>query len=426
MHNVSMHRNATNPFTFGDLALDEAFTDREDEVRELASDMRNGQNVLVYAPRRYGKSSLVLRAGQEAMQKKALVGYVDLMKTPTKERFAAALAKTIYADIASPVDQAFERAAELFRGLRVRPTMEVDPSDGTLRFSFQAGRRKEDIDDTIERLLELLGEQAAERKRRVVIIFDEFQEVLSLDKRFPNLMRAVFQAQPEVGHVYLGSKRHLLERIFNDKNEPFWRSAKQLEIGMISPAKFASFIRDRFMNSGKGITDDALDRLLSATGGHPYGTQELAYFVWELITPGGEASVADVEEALSRVIRSEHNHFAQLWDDAPHPQRLLMLSLADEPSRSLYSADYHSRHELPANPTLQTALAGLVKKEIAGLNGDGQYCVIEPFFAEWLQREQRDYGVGQRLRSSEGTSPRKRPRSKRRSNGSRRSSKDGT
>ena len=419
MHNVSMHKSATNPFTFGDLALDEAFTDREDEVRELTSDMRNGQNVLVYAPRRYGKSSLVLRAAQEAMQQKALVGYVDLMKTPTKERFAAALAKTIYADIASPVDQAFERAAELFRGLRVIPTMEVDPSDGSLRFSFQASRRKEDIDDTIERLLELLGELAAERKRRVVIIFDEFQEVLSLDKRFPNLMRAVFQAQPEVSHVYLGSKRHILERIFNDKNEPFWRSAKQLEIGMIPQEKFASFVRDRFVSSGKGIFDDALDRMLGATGGHPYGTQELAYFTWELVPPGGEASAADVEEALSRVLRSEHNHFAQLWDDAPHPQRLLMLALADEPSRSLYSSDYHSRHELPANPTLQTALAGLVKKEIAGLNGDGEYCVIEPFFAEWLQREQRDYGVGQRLRDSDGAPVRKARRSKRPSKGRR-------
>ena len=416
-----MHKDATNPFTFGDLALDDAFTDREDEVRELTSDMRNGQNVLVYAPRRYGKSSLVLRAAQEAMQHKALVGYVDLMKTPTKERFAAALAKTIYADIASPVDQAFERAVELFRGLRVRPTMEVDPSDGSLRFSFQASRRKEDIDDTIERLLELLGELAAERKRRVVIVFDEFQEVLSLDKRFPNLMRAVFQTQPEVSHVYLGSKRHILERIFNDKNEPFWRSAKQLEIGMIPHGEFASFVRDRFVSSGKGIFDDALNRMLSATGGHPYGTQELAYFTWELVPPGSEASVADVEEALSRVLRSEHNHFAQLWDDAPHPQRLLMLALADEPSRSLYSSDYHSRHELSANPTLQTALAGLVKKEIAGLNGDGEYCVIEPFYAEWLKREQRDYGVGQQLRG--GTPEGKQPRPKRRSNGRRRSPK---
>jgi uncharacterized protein len=401
MHNASVHKRATNPFTFGDLALDEAFTDREDELRELTSDMLNGQNVLVYAPRRYGKSSLVLRAAQEAMKRKALVGYCDLMKTPTKERFAAALAKTIYADIASLIDQAFERAAELFRGLRVVPAMDVDPVDGTLRFSFQAGRRKEDIDDTIERLLELLGELAAERKRRVVIIFDEFQEVLALDKRFPNLMRAVFQAQPEVSHVYLGSKRHLLERIFDDRNEPFWRSAKQLEIGMIAPEKFARFVRDRFVESGKDIADDALERLLRATGGHPYGTQELAYFVWELVAPRGKASAADVEEALTRVLRSEHNHFVQLWDDAPHGQRLLLLALAAEPTRSVYAGDYHARHELPATPTVQTALAALTRKELVGRNGEGEHAVVEPFFAEWLQREQRGYGVDRRLRGEQ-------------------------
>jgi len=369
--------------------------------------MRNGQNVLVYAPRRYGKSSLVLRAAQEAMRQKVLVGYCDLMKTPTKERFAAALAKTIYEDIAAPVDQVFERAADLFRGLQVRPAMEVDPGDGTLRFSFQAGRRKEDIDDTIERLLELLGELAAERRRRVVIIFDEFQEILALDKRFPNLMRAVFQAQPEVSHVYLGSKQHLLERIFNDRNEPFWRSAKQLEIGMIPPVEFAAFVGERFTSSGKGITDDALVRLLAATGGHPYGTQELAYFTWELVAPGSEASLAEVDDALTRVLRSEHNHFTQLWDDASHPQRLLMLALAAEPALGIYSAGYHSRHELPANPTLQTALAALTRKELVGRNGEDELWVIEPFLAEWLRREQRDYGVGQQLRSSGGAGGRR-------------------
>jgi uncharacterized protein len=415
-----MHkRSATNPFTFGDLALDEAFTDREDELRELTADMRNGQNVLVYAPRRYGKSSLVLRAAQEALRQKALVAYCDLMKTPTKERFAAALAKTIYSDIASPVGQAFERAADLFRGLRIRPTMEVDPTDGSLRFSFQAGRRKADIDDTIERLLELLGELAAERNRRVVIIFDEFQEVIALDKQFPNLMRAVFQAQPEVSHVYLGSKRHILERIFNDKNEPFWRSAKQLEIGMIAPAKFAGFIRKRFAETATEISDDAVDRLLEATGGHPYGTQELAYFVWELASASGEGGVNEVEEALSRVLRSEHNHFAQLWDDAPHAQRQLMIALANEPSGSIYSSDYHSRHELPSNPTLQTALAGLIKKEIVGRNGDGEYRIIEPFLAEWLKREQREYSISDRLR---GPRQPKRQAKKKRDSGRRRPS----
>lgn len=378
----------TNPFTFGALALDRAFTNREAEIRELVRDIQNGQDVLVYAPRRYGKSSLVLRAAQRAIRKGILVGYCDLMRTPTKERFAAALAKTIYSDLETAAGQAIERATRLFRGLRVTPTMEVDPIDASLRFVFHAGRRRTAIDDTIEALLALPGQIAAERGRRAVLVFDEFQEIVTLDRHFPNLMRAVFQEQPEVGHVYLGSKRHVLERIFEDENEPFWRSAKRLEVGTIDPAAFARFLRQRFEETEKGVDDDALNRLLEATGGHPYGTQELAYFLWELVPTGHFARLADVEAALAQVLRSEHNHFAKLWDDAPYAQRLLMLALAEEPTRSLYAADYAERRDLPPKPALQRAIGALLTKEIVGRDPAGGYRIIEPFFADWLLKEQ--------------------------------------
>jgi uncharacterized protein len=375
----------TNPFTFGALALDRAFTNREAEIRELVSDMQNGQDVLVYAPRRYGKSSLVLRAAQRAIRKGILVGYCDLMRTPTKERFAAALAKTIYSDLETAAGQAIERATRLFRGLRITPTMEVDPIDGSLRFVFHAGRRRAAIDDTIEELLALPAQIAAERERPAVLVFDEFQEILTLDRHFPNLMRSVFQEQPEVGHVYLGSKRHVLERIFEDENEPFWRSAKRMEIGLIAPAAFARYLRQRFEETEKGIDDDALNRLLEATAGHPYGTQELAYFLWELVPTGHFARLGDIEAALAQVLRSEHNHFAKLWDDAPHAQRLVMLALAEEPTGSLYAADYAERHDLPVKPALQRAIGALVAKEITARDETRVYRIVEPFFADWLR-----------------------------------------
>ena len=54
-----------NPFRYGALALDEAFTNREDEIRELTRDILNGQDVVVLAPRRYGKTSLLWRVIQE-------------------------------------------------------------------------------------------------------------------------------------------------------------------------------------------------------------------------------------------------------------------------------------------------------------------------------------------------------------------------
>ena len=92
-----------NPFTFGDLALDDAFTDRGPELAELRSDMLNGQNVAIIAPRRYGKSSLLRRAAQGLVHEGVLVADVDLMKAPTKERLASKLARAIHDDIASPL-----------------------------------------------------------------------------------------------------------------------------------------------------------------------------------------------------------------------------------------------------------------------------------------------------------------------------------
>src|SRR3569833_661457 len=343
----------TNPFTFGPLALDESFTDREGELAELATDLRNGQDVVLYAPRRYGKSSLVLRAAQLAIADGALVGYCDLLSVTTKERFAAALAKTLYSDVDSDVGQVFDRTVDLFRGLRVRPTVELDPDTGGLSFSFRAGRRPSDIDDTIESLLELLGRLAAERKRRVVMIFDEFQEIVDLDPKFPNLLRSVFQRQPEVAHVYLGSKRHVLDKIFNDRNEPFWRSTKTLEIGPIEKGKFARFIRERFETTEKGIDDSALNELLDATNGHPYATQELAYEVWERVPRGQIAHPRDVADGLERVLRSERNHLEQLWETAPVAQRRVLAALAEEPTSQPYAQDYRVAHDLPAPSTVQ-------------------------------------------------------------------------
>src|ERR687898_3114693 len=77
------HEGAANPFRYGGLAFDEAFADRDRELAELIADVRNGQDVVVFAPRRYGKSSLLWRASQELVREKVLVASVDLMTTPT-------------------------------------------------------------------------------------------------------------------------------------------------------------------------------------------------------------------------------------------------------------------------------------------------------------------------------------------------------
>lgn len=376
-------RHSTNPFSFGALALDESFADRESELAELASDIRNGQDVVVFAPRRCGKSSLVWRAAHALAGEQVLVAQVDLMTTPTKEGLAAALAKSIFEQVASPLERVWEKALAPFRGLSVQPTININPEDGSFSFSFGIAQRPADIDATLERLLELPAELASARGRRAALVMDEFQEIVDIDPGLPKLLRSAFQRQPEVAHVYLGSRRHIMERIFNDANEPFWRSAKSMELGMIPVEPFAAFIVDRFHGGGRGVEDGVVGEVLARTGGHPYATQELCYFLWEQTPPRERATSEHLERALAAVLRSEHAHFSLLWEGASAVQRLLLQALAIEPGRP-FTGEYRSRHNLPAATNVQKALRALTQREIVVGDG-GAYRIIEPFLAEWLQ-----------------------------------------
>lgn len=378
-----MQRSVTpNPFHYGDLALDEAFTDRRGELDALTSDMVNGQNVAIIAPRRFGKSSLVKRAAQELLRDKVLVAEVDLMKTPTKEKLAAKLSKTIHDDIASPLFNVKERL-RVFSTLRIAPVITVDPHDGSPSFSFAASHSDEDIDATLERLLELPAQLAAERNRRTVVFFDEFQEVMSIDPRLPSLMRAVFQEQPNVAHVYSGSRRDMMRRLFTHQNEPFFRSAKVVELGVIAPPLFKDFIVSRFASTDRVVPDELVDAILAITGGHPYATQELAYALWEVVPQGSEAVTADFERALEAVLHAENAHFTLVWESASRAQRLLLQAVAAEPGR-VQGENYRLRYGLPAASTVQRAAETLASEELLARDGGGAYFIAEPFLREWI------------------------------------------
>jgi hypothetical protein len=341
--------------------------------------------VVLFAPRRYGKSSLIWRVVQRLVKQGVLVGQIDLMSTPTREKFADRLAGTIHDEMASRLFKAKERLA-VFAGLRVTPTITVNPEDGSISFSFDARAARADIDATLEELFALPGRIGAERGRRVALVFDEFQEVVEIDPGLPKLMRSAFQEQPEVSHVYLGSKRHMMERIFSDANEPFWRSAKQIELGVIAPDAFAPWVAERFRETGRRLTEAALARGLEITGGHPYATQELFYFLWGLTPARATAGIEQVEQALESTLRSENAHFSLLWESLAAAQRLVLLALAAEQPGHPLTSEYQRRHSLPATPTVQTALNALVRAEHITRPGRGEYTIAEPFLTEWLRR----------------------------------------
>jgi AAA+ ATPase superfamily predicted ATPase len=246
------------------VATGEHFTDRDVETRELVRDLRSGQSVLIISPRRYGKTSLITAVTETVRKQHILVAYIDLLRTTTKERFANQLAAALYAGLTPTVERAVHRAGELFQTLPLRPKITLN-QDGTPSFEFAAAPGTTDIDQTIDRLLELPQQVAHHRKRQAVLVMDEFQEIVALDSELPVRMRATFQVQPDVAHVYLSSCQHLLRQVFTDANAPLYNSAKVLPLGPIPRDAFSRFIAERFASTAVSITGEAIHHVLDIT-----------------------------------------------------------------------------------------------------------------------------------------------------------------
>ena len=214
---------------------------------------------------------------------------------------------------------------------------------------------------------------------------DEFQEIAEIDAGLTKLLRSVFQEQPEVAHIYLGSKRHLMERIFNDANEPFWRSAKRVELGPIEPARSSGrSSRPASATTGATSQDGVVDRVLTVTGGHPYATQELCYFLW--------AETPARATAARRAVRRRAGEAAALR--ALPPQRPVgprhrQPATAARPRSPTSPAgrcrrSYRAAHGLRGASTTQKAIDALVHQEIVAKDG-GFVRIAEPFYAEWIR-----------------------------------------
>jgi hypothetical protein len=135
------------------------------------------------------------------------------------------------------------------------------------------------------------------------------------------------------------------------------------------------------------VQDVVVDALLDTTHSHPYGTQELAYALWEVTPEGATATGQHFNEALVRVLRSENAHFSVLWERASKAQRLTLEALAVDPGQPALSAAYRRKHSLPGPSTVQRALEALVAYELVERHGDG-YRIAEPFLAEWIVRNE--------------------------------------
>jgi hypothetical protein len=375
---------SANPFRYGAVARGEYFTDRESELRALLDDVRGGQDIVIFSPRRFGKTSLVTRAIEHLREDGALVAYLDLLGAPSKAELADDLGQALYEGLQSPLEQALDRIRDFFSTLTISPRITVG-DDAKPQLEFIGYEPQRDVDKLIEGLLELPARVAGDG-HQVVVVFDEFQEVVTIDEHLPGQIRAAFQQQAEIAHVYLGSKRHLMEPMFMERGSALYRSAKPMPLGPIPPHQFIGFLRERFTAGGVEPPNEALEEILSITGGRPYETQELCSFTWTRTQlEGGQVNGELIQRALGDLLDAESARYLAVWDRISAGQRALLLALSRASGR-VYSESYRSRHKLGSASSVQKALRRLEQFELVEPLAEGGYAISDVFLRDWLRR----------------------------------------
>ena len=368
-----------NPFKYGSRVSGGAFFDRERIMRDMMGVLDGGNNIVLYGPRRYGKSSLVGEVMSRLRAKGWVCAELNMMDVVSLEDFVTQYARVLYRE-AAPVVGALKHVAGLFR--RVSPKIGID-DEGKPELKFEIASRKAGV-AALRDVLELPAKICP--AGRTLVVLDEFQEVesLGLGAQFERTMRSVIQNHEDISYVFLGSKTHMLERMFASPSKPFYNSAQKFVLSRPPEDESRRFVVERFRSVGIKIPDELAARVVSLAGNVPYYVQAVSSWAYNAVAGGRVRTIraADVEEAFLSLYATETILMESVFASRPESQRLLMRALAKEPT-SRFDEEYRDRHSLPSTSTVNTALRRLVKESIVELREDA-YVLSDPLLSYHL------------------------------------------
>jgi hypothetical protein len=377
-----------NPFEYGGIVEERAFCNRREELDDLRRAAENGDRLLVYAERRMGKTSLVRRMTSRLPPEEYLPIYVDLWATQGAESMAQAVAQAVTEAAATRAEQMLETARALFS--RLVPSLTVDPTSGQPRVEFGVEATGSAGKDAVPSLKEALDspERLAEREaaRRVVVVYDEVQQLAAFDSpQAERLLRSRVQMHQDVAYLFLGSRKHLIRQMFMEEKRPLYQAAGHYPIGPIATEHWRPFIRERFTEGERPIEDAVIDELCERTGGHPYYTQHLAHDLWE-VTPRGEpAARGCLQKAEDLLLRRLGHTYTVLWESLTKNQQALLRGLAAEgPEAQPFSAEFLGARGFAASSAHRAAEA-LLERDVIDKEAGG-YLITDRFLSVWLAR----------------------------------------
>jgi AAA+ ATPase superfamily predicted ATPase len=370
-----------NPFFFREISRDEPFCNRQQEFRELTDHANSLANVVLFSPRRFGKTSLVKRVQKKLSGEGAICIYTDFFGITSVEDVAARLAKSIFKEVYNQ-ESLFKKAARIIKSFR--PSLVMSPNEKT-GFSVSVQMAPSGLTGfaLLEDLLESFGNFIDNCDQLVHVCLDEFQEITSLPEalKIEGLMRQYIQ-QHRAAYIFVGSRRRILLSIFNEAQRPFYQSAINYELEPLPRKEFARFIAEQFSKNSKTCSINAATQLVVAVDCFPYYAQKLAYFIFQntkkMVRP------LDVQRGLKQLIKSEVPAFEGILLGLTPVQIGLIRALTVEPAASLFNQEYIQRHRLGSLGGVQAAKKKLLLLDLIEEHNK-VWRLVDPIFKEYLK-----------------------------------------
>ncbi len=349
------------------------FCDRKVELNRLSENIINGRNTLLHSPRRLGKSALIKHFfNYLEKQGDYETIYIDLFATTDMESFIRNFAEKLLFKYHRK--NFIEGVKTLLKGLS--PNVSFSP-DGTpsLGLTINETQQKSTLAGLFN-YLEL-------RKKKVVIAFDEFQEVAAYPEKAEAVLRTRIQELAKTYFIFSGSSGHLLQQMFFSAKRPFYQSVETMTLGKIDKDIYGDFIKDNFERFGKRINDQTVEYLLDFSGVYTYYTQVVCNYAFS--EAESELSLDKALEITHSVIENRKADYQGLLRLLSENQRRVVIAIArEEIVKKPTAIEFIMKHRLPSVSSVLQAFKALLGKEIIYQTNQG-YVVYDVFFERFLQ-----------------------------------------
>ena len=375
-----------NPFFLKLIPDDQELCDRQEEMALLEKRAKSNTMVVLYSPRRYGKTTMALKLQQQLRAQKWLTVFVDFMGISSMEETAQRIAAGTY------------RAIHQSRGLMTRagkglaslltsfsPLISYSPLPGQeFKVGVQQVAKVNDQVQLLDSVLTDLGRLIKKLNGTVLIVFDEFQEIRKAGaEKIEKTMRSHMQHH-QAPYLILGSRRHLLLNMFTSKNRAFYHMGLLMQLKKLPQPELIDYIVERFKAARRDCPQEVARQISELSACHPFYSQNLSYMVYELCDK--QASSEMVTSAMQSLLDEQSHLFISDIDGLSPGQLDLVKQLALSQPAKPYSKEFMTSSGLLPG-TISKALKKLEQLDIIEATEGKTYRIVDPMLAEWLKQK---------------------------------------